>query len=184
VVTLEHGRQLAFEGGGHKHARTTKGSGLGGAAALPKARDVDLLDSSITSEDKAIRPATQAVDEIVVGKRHRRAQPEAQLQRSLVEHLKWCARTDVWWTHIPNGGWRSRVEAAIFKAMGVQAGAPDLFLIRAGQPLFLELKAPGRKLSPTQIECHAALRRAGATVETFDNIDAALAFLRRLGVLR
>jgi hypothetical protein len=114
----------------------------------------------------------------------RRAQPEAQLQRSLIEHLRWCARSDVWWTHLPNGGWRSPVEGAIFKSLGVQAGSPDLLIIRAGAPLFLEFKARGRKLSPTQIECHDALRRAGATVETADNIDAAIGFLKRLGVLR
>jgi len=114
----------------------------------------------------------------------RRAQPEAMLQRSLVEHLRWCARSDVWWAHIPNGGARTAIEAAIFKSLGVQPGAPDLLVVRAGQALFIECKAPGRKLSPSQIDCHEALRRAGVTVETFDNIDAALAFLRRMGVLR
>jgi hypothetical protein len=114
----------------------------------------------------------------------RRAQPEAQLQRSLVEHLRWCTRADVWFCAIPNGGWRSAIEAAIMKALGVVAGAPDLLILRAGQPIFIELKAPGRKLSPAQVECHEALRRANATVETFDNIDAALAFLQRLGVLK
>jgi hypothetical protein len=116
----------------------------------------------------------------------RRNQPEAQLQRSLIEQLRWCARGDVWWTHIPNGGWRSPIEAVIFKSLGVRAGSPDLLIIRAGQPLplFLELKAPGRNLSPAQTECHDALRRAGATVETADNIDTALAFLARAGVMR
>jgi hypothetical protein len=113
-----------------------------------------------------------------------RRQPEAQLQRSLVEHLRWCSRSDVWFAHIPNGGARTAIEGAIFKSLGVQPGAPDLLVVRAGQPIFLELKAPGRKLTPAQIECHEALRRASATVETFDNIDAALAFLKRLGVLR
>jgi VRR-NUC domain len=117
--------------------------------------------------------------------RHRRrAHPEAQLQRSLIDNLRWCARSDVWWAHIPNGGGRTAIEGAIFKSLGVQPGAPDLLIVRAGQALFIELKAPGRKLSPAQIECHEALRRAGATVETADNIDQALAFLRRLGVLR
>ncbi len=57
-------------------------------------------------------------------------------------------------------------------------------IVRAGLPLFLEVKAPGRKLSPVQVDCHEALRRAGAVVETVDNIDSALVFLRRLGVLR
>ena len=113
----------------------------------------------------------------------RRHQPEAEIQRAVVEHLRWSARGDAWWTHLPNGGWRSPIEAAIFKSLGVRAGSPDLLIIRAGQPLFLELKALGRKLSPAQVECHAALRRAGAQIETVDNIDAALAFLRRLGVL-
>jgi hypothetical protein len=113
----------------------------------------------------------------------RRNQPEAQLQRSLIEHLQWCARGDVWWTHIPNGGWRSPTEAAIFKLLGVRAGSPDLLIIRAGQSLFLELKAPGRNLSPAQTEYHDALRRAGATVETADNIDT-LAFFARAGVMR
>jgi len=113
-----------------------------------------------------------------------RKQPGAQLQRALVEHLRWGARGDTWWTHIPNGGRRSPIEAAIFKSLGVRAGSPDLLIIRAGQPLFMELKAPGRKLSPAQVECHAALQRAGAQIATVDNIDAALAFLCRFGVLR
>jgi hypothetical protein len=114
----------------------------------------------------------------------RRHQSEAQLQRSLVEHLRWCARSDVWWTHLANGGYRRPIEAAIFRGLGVRSGAPDLLIVRAGQALFLELKAPGRKLSASQVECHEALRRAGAAVETTDNIDQALGFLRRHGVLR
>jgi hypothetical protein len=117
-------------------------------------------------------------------KRHRRRQPEAQLQRALVEYLRWCTRGDVWFTHLANGGARTAIEGAIFKSLGVRAGAPDLLIIRAGQPIFVECKAPGRKPTLTQLECHDALLRAGATVETFDDVDAALAFLRRLGVLR
>jgi VRR-NUC domain len=114
----------------------------------------------------------------------RRRQPEAQLQRSLVEHLRWCARSDVWWAHIPNGGARTAVEGAIFRALGVCPGAPDLLIVRAGQALFIECKAAGRKLSASQVECHEALRRAGAAVETADNVDQALGFLRLHGVLR
>jgi VRR-NUC domain len=113
-----------------------------------------------------------------------RRQPEAQLQRSLVEHLRWCAKSDVWFCHLANGGARTAVEGAVLKSIGVRPGAPDLLIIRAGQPLFMELKAPGRKLSPAQVECHAALRRAGATVETADNIDAAIAFLNHIGAMR
>jgi VRR-NUC domain len=114
--------------------------------------------------------------------RHQR--PEQQLQRAVLDHLRWRARRDAWWTHIPNGGARSPIEAAIFKALGVRAGAPDLLIVADGRPLFIELKAVGRKLSPAQTECHDALRRAGALVETVDDIDTAVATLTRLQVLR
>jgi hypothetical protein len=50
--------------------------------------------------------------------------------------------------------------------------------------VLIECKAPGRKLSAAQVECHEALTRAGAIIATIDNIDDALAFLRRLGVMR
>ena len=51
-----------------------------------------------------------------------------------------AARGDTWWTHIPTGGRRSPIEAAILKSLGVRAGSPDLLIIRAGQPVFMELK--------------------------------------------
>jgi VRR-NUC domain len=115
---------------------------------------------------------------------NRRNQPEAQLQRSLVDHLRWAARGDAWFCHLANGGARTAIEGAVFKSLGVRPGAPDLLIVRAGQALCIECKAPGRKLSPAQVECYDALRRAGATVKTADNIDAALAFLARVGVMR
>lgn len=63
--------------------------------------------------------------------------------------------------HIPNGGGRSKAEGAIFKAMGVKAGVPDLFLpvpmeIRCGADsawsagLFIEMKAEGGRLRENQ----------------------------------
>jgi hypothetical protein len=114
----------------------------------------------------------------------RRQQPEAQLQRALIDHLRWRAPLDCWFAHIPNGGARTLVEGSIFKRLGVRPGAPDLLIVSAGRPIFVECKAPGRKLSAAQVECHEVLTRAGAIIATVDNIDDALAFLRRLGVLR
>lgn len=52
--------------------------------------------------------------------------------------------------HIPNGGWRSKAEAAQLKAMGVRAGVSDLFLplpSNGKSGLWIEMKAasePGR----------------------------------------
>ena len=82
----------------------------------------------------------------------RRDQPETILQCSLIQHLRWCAKADVWFCHLANGGARSPVAGAIFKSFGVRSGAPDLLIVRAGQALFIECKAPGRKLSLAQIE--------------------------------
>jgi len=114
----------------------------------------------------------------------RRQQPEAQLQRALIDHLRWHAPLDCWWTHIPNGGARTPIEGAILKGLGTRPGAPDLLIVSAGRPIFIECKSLGRKLSAAQVECHEVLTRAGAVIATVDNIDDALAFLRRLGVLR
>jgi hypothetical protein len=83
--------------------------------------------------------------------------------------------------HVPNGGWRSRVEATILKSMGVVAGIPDVMLIRDAEMFGLELKAPGGRLTPAQIECHARLRAAGVKVATAVGIDQALAQLEAWG---
>ena len=55
--------------------------------------------------------------------------------------------------HIPNGGKRSKAEAARFKRMGVKAGVPDIFLPvpRGGyHGLYIELKALDGKPSAEQ----------------------------------
>jgi hypothetical protein len=40
----------------------------------------------------------------------RRRQPEVADQRAVIQHNAWRARPDVFAFHVPNGGWRSRVE--------------------------------------------------------------------------
>lgn len=92
---------------------------------------------------------------------------EQALHRSFIEHLRWRAPPNCWWCRIPNGGARTAIEGAIFKSLGVRAGAPDLLIVSAGRPLFVEFKAPGRRLSPVQIECHAALEGAGGIAPPF-----------------
>lgn len=55
--------------------------------------------------------------------------------------------------HIPNGGKRSKSEAARFKAMGVKAGVSDIFLpVPRGKyhGLYIELKALDGKVSKDQ----------------------------------
>jgi hypothetical protein len=114
----------------------------------------------------------------------RRRQPEAQLQRAVLDHLAWRAVPGAWWCHYPAGGWRSPIEAAILKSLGTIAGVPDLLIVHRGQLYALELKIEHGRLTQTQIDTQARMRAAGATVATAVEIDAALAQLEQWQLLR
>jgi hypothetical protein len=78
--------------------------------------------------------------------------------------------------HIPNGGYRSPVEAGILKSMGVRAGVPDLLLpVGCGtyNSLYIEMKRPGGKLSENQEDWIAFLRFEGHCVQICESVDAA-----------
>lgn len=66
--------------------------------------------------------------------------------------------------HIPNGGNRNLKEAARFKKEGVRAGVPDIFLSVARQGFhgfYIEMKAPGKKMSEKQKEWKEQLESEG-----------------------
>ena len=79
--------------------------------------------------------------------------------------------------HIPNGGKRSKSEAARFKLQGVKAGVPDIFLpcARGGyHGLYIELKrTKGGKISAAQKEWIDALRGQGYKVIVCYGFDEA-----------
>ena len=114
----------------------------------------------------------------------RRNQPEATLQRSVIQHLTWRARPGVFAFHVPNGGWRSRVESAILKAIGTVAGVPDIICIFQGRVYALELKAGRGRLTDVQRLVHERLRKAGADVAVAHGIDQALTQLEVWNLLR
>jgi hypothetical protein len=114
----------------------------------------------------------------------RRRQPEAALQKCVVDHLRIRPAPNSVAFAVPNGGYRRPIEAAILKSMGTLAGVPDICCIREGRTFFLELKAAGGRLSPTQVAAHSLLASAGAQVAVADNIDAALKQLESWRLLR
>jgi VRR-NUC domain len=114
----------------------------------------------------------------------RRRQPEQELQRSVIAHLAWRTRPGVWWTHIPLGGLRSKIEASILRGLGTTRGCPDLLIVADGKAHFLELKAPRGRVSAEQHACHEALRAAGARVAVAYDIDDAVGRLEQWQLLR
>ncbi|MGN0599305.1 MAG: VRR-NUC domain-containing protein [Oscillospiraceae bacterium] len=79
--------------------------------------------------------------------------------------------------HIPNGGKRGKAEAARFKAQGVKAGVPDIFLpcAKGGyHGLYIELKrVRGGRVSSAQEEFIKALRKQGYRVEVCFGMEQA-----------
>jgi len=114
--------------------------------------------------------------------RHRR--PEDQIQRAIVQHLRFRgARGAVWW-HTPNGGARQKTEAAILKGLGVLAGVADLCILHAGRFYALELKTPGRRSTEAQIAFRDAVNAAGGLASEAVGLDAAIRVLESWGLLK
>lgn len=114
----------------------------------------------------------------------RRRDPEQQIQRAVVQHLQQRGAKGLAFFHVPNGGYRRPVEAAILKGIGAKPGIPDLCLIHDGKPFFLELKAPGGKTSINQTEAALELEAAGARCGIAVGLDNALMVLESWGLLR
>jgi len=116
--------------------------------------------------------------------RPRRAQPEAQIQRAICQHLSLRAKLGVLWIHVPNGGRRDAKTGAMLKRLGVRAGAPDLLLWHDGKAFALELKAPDGRLSDAQHEFLAAFNEAGGYACATRGLDEALRVLAAWELLR
>lgn len=89
----------------------------------------------------------------------KRRQPEAELQKAVVKYIRYAA-PHILFLHPANGGYRTKAEAGIFKAMGVLPGVADLLL-------FYEGKSYGSK-SPSGyfMECAAIELKAGKGTQT------------------
>src|SRR5580692_2272521 len=106
-----------------------------------------------------------------------RARPEQIIQRAVFDHLRARAAPGVFAFHVPNGGYRKPIEAAIMKGLGVKAGVRDVVAIREGRCYALELKAQGRRATPKQLAAIAAMEAAGAHCCIAEGLDRALAVL-------
>ncbi|MCW2242199.1 VRR-NUC domain-containing protein [Azospirillum canadense] len=108
--------------------------------------------------------------------------PEEQFHIGVANHLEIVLPVDAWFCHVPNGGKRSKAEAARLKAMGTKAGTPDIEIVYQGRSYWIELKSASGSLSKAQKDCHADLRRAGAPVATARTLEEVETALRGWGI--
>lgn len=101
---------------------------------------------------------------------------EAQLHRAVSDFLSVALGGCAWFTTIPLGG-GGRIRGAVLRGRGVKPGTPDLLIVDGGRCCWLELKARRGRVSPEQVECHAALRRAGSAVAVCKSLDEVIATL-------
>ena len=66
-------------------------------------------------------------------------------------------------------------------AMYGEAGWPDLsFWIKGGFVFLIEMKAPGKKLNPNQVQRHQELAQLGFDVSLHDDIDSAVTYAKHV----
>lgn len=84
---------------------------------------------------------------------------EIQLQAKIFQYVwnQYPATRGLFF-HVPNGGYRSKIEASQMKASGVIAGIPDLIFMHNGQTYGFELKTEDGKVSPVQERIHKTWR--------------------------
>jgi hypothetical protein len=133
--------------------------------------------------------------------------PEEALQIACVAWLEATLPPPWKCWHTPNGGFRTKVEAAKFQKMGVRPGMPDLFVmgpyvagygiggdITGPRLIAIEFKAPPKRLrsgglskasprlSPAQRARQADLGACGVPYLVIDDIADMIQSLRALGV--
>jgi hypothetical protein len=100
--------------------------------------------------------------------------PEEQLHRAVVDLLSvYHSRGLLAFCHPYNGGFRTKAEAGIGRALGVRAGVPDLLIWTPGGGHFaIELKAGRRAvLSDAQVVWHSTLENLGHRVYVCRSVD-------------
>jgi VRR-NUC domain len=113
-----------------------------------------------------------------------RSNPEFRIHSAIVQYLRWNAWPEILFFHVPNGNKLAKRTAYHNKQLGVLAGVPDLCFDIAGRSHYIEVKAPGGRLSPDQKAFQKLCletQRPHAVVYSFDE---AIAVLSRWGVLK
>ncbi len=107
---------------------------------------------------------------------------EAKRQAAIVEYVRWTV-PEILIFSVPNGGLRTKAEAARLKWTGVLAGIPDLVLVLPnGRSAFWEVKTDRGRLSFEQTVMSVRLGVLGHSYAVVRGIDDARKELEGLGI--
>jgi hypothetical protein len=117
------------------------------------------------------------------------ARPEQEMQAAIFQWMRLHEKVypQLAYAHaIPNGGFRTKVEAAILKRTGVKAGISDICFPWPGTDLngcryagmYMELKAPGNPLTEEQERFLRFVSTNGFLGVCVNNFDAAIARIK------
>ncbi len=111
-----------------------------------------------------------------------RGDVEAPIQAAIFAYITTVAPQVVVF-HVPNGGLRSKAEAAKLKWMGVTPGVPDLVILdEFGMSYLIEVKPPDGNLSEDQRTFHAKCRRLQIPHAVARSINDVRDLLKRWGI--
>lgn len=107
---------------------------------------------------------------------------EYRIQASVVQWVRLVAPEVVIFA-IPNGGLRTKAEAALLRWVGTLAGVPDLCIVMpGGRCAFFEVKTDAGKLSPAQADMLARLDDMDVPYAIIRSVDDARDALAELGI--
>lgn len=114
-----------------------------------------------------------------------RSQAEFRVTCFVADTLRRCCAPDVKWGHFPAGEYRPPVTGARLKRAGVPRGWPDFIFFHGPfqRVYFLELKAPGGRLSPEQTDFRFFAQAFGFPYAVASDGQRAVEILTAWGVL-
>lgn len=115
----------------------------------------------------------------------RKAQPEQIIHRAIADYLELVSKVEgFWFTSFPGGGKRSKVEAAIFKGLGVKAGVADILIVsNTGRAHWIEVKTPTTYLRKNQKEFREEMAKRNSPFAVARSVDDAKAALSEWGII-
>lgn len=115
---------------------------------------------------------------------------EHQIQKAIVELLRYQLPPDATYWAVPNGGKRPvkaknggtySPEGARLKAEGVIAGVADLMILWGGRLICMEVKTPKGKQSKSQKDWEQTITAAGGLYRVVRSVDDAKTLLDVIG---